>query len=284
MPDKEVVRDVAETMFGEARDPDNGFTLNVIHHHHEHVVVTGVEPQQNLFEMMLQMKLFQSIAAGFSSSALLDSKSETPMLIESDKREPTAEDVDYEVVGEEPAPPVFMFEEPKFNPVFDGKKYYEILSSVFFSGWKMVIRDMKIETPFAIIILENVIDDIEESRRYVSIYGSMPIFTKAMYGKNAPKSQTIPRNWDHAPYFVELLKEAEVLAKSLGQKFVYYIEEIDLEGKKRFDTILSNDIPKTEITEFHSIFAFKPDTVYTNFERNVFRVEFAEDSFVIKRD
>jgi hypothetical protein len=259
----------------------DAFTMNVVHHHHDTVINNDaqINPAQAMLDMMLNFHMLKMLSDGFRGNPMLDSPTEPTKLI---GVQPVDETVEYEIVGDEE--PLFQIIQPTKNPYYNNKKYYSIYKSVFSSGWKRVIRDMNIETPLAIIILDGVNEVESEPREYIALYNSMPVFTKAMYGKSAPKEQIIPRNWDTAPYFLEALCELEHISKMRGQKFAYYIEELDLTSKRRFASILSNDFPKTEIYEHVSIFSFKPDIVYTNFERNIFRIEFKEDSFVVKRN
>lgn len=262
----------------------DAFTMNVVHHHHDTVINNDaqINPAQSMLNMMLELHMLKLISDGFRDNPMLSSPTEPTKLI---GVQPIDESVEYEVIHEEEKDePLFKIIQPTRNPYYNNKKYYEIYKSVFSSCWKRVIRDMEIKTPFAIVILEDFDEGDTETKEFIALYNSMPTFTKAMYGKSAPKEQVIPRNWDIAPYFLETLCELENVSKARGQKFAYYVEELDLTSKKRFASILSNDFPKTETYEHVSIFSFKPDIVYTNFERNIFRIEFKEDSFVVKRN
>lgn len=256
----------------------DAFTMNVVHHHHDTVINNDaqINPAQSMIQMMLSLHMLKALSDGFRENPMLDSPTEPIKLIGE------SQTVEYEILSDE-TEESFQRIQPTCNPYYKGKKYYDIYRSVLSPRWKRVIRDMNVTTPLAIVILE-IVDNVNETREFISLYNSAPTFTKAMYGKSAPKEQVIPRNWDHAPYFLETLCELENVSKSRGQKFAYYIEELDLTSKKRFDQILSNDFPKTEIYEHISIFSFKPDIVYTNFERNIFQIEFKEDSFVVRRN
>ena len=280
MPKDDAVRDIADSMFGEAADGKTPFVLNVIHHHHEHHTQSD---QMSPLDMILQLKAMQAIAESFRNTPLLAADTTVEQLQLTGRTvDPPIRVVSNDITGEyevfDSSASGAIKQTPVYDPVYRGKTYFEVWQLLFTPDWKNRARGLNIRTPFAIIEMLRE----ETGSTYLTVYSAKPLFSKSMYGSNGVKKQFVPFGWDKAPYFVSLMQEAKYRNGDL--KFFYYVEELELDDKESGSTVLSNDFPKTEIWESISIFSYKPSHVYTNFQRNVFRVEPSEDGFTISRE
>lgn len=285
MPNDDTISDF---ILKEAADGRQPFVLNIVHHHHEHVAIVN-EPTPNIFDMMTQFQAMRMIGDMFATTPMLGGNAPKALpesTMESSIKEKAISSklydiqAEYEIIPDEVVSLDHSFITPTFNPNYNGREFYKVLRKSFTPTWKEEVRRLNIDTPFVLIELCKVNDEEPNVvSTYLTLYGAKPIFSKSMYNKNNSK-QTIPLDWEVAPYFVEALKEAQHLS---GKKFFYYVEELELDGKKEEDVILSNDFPKSEVYEHISLFNFKPKKVYTNFQRNIFQIHPDVDGYTITR-
>ena len=248
----------------EQGDPmkDEPFVLNIVHNHN-YFHAPREDRSMGMLETMMLMKAIQTHQ--------IESNREEPLqLSDGEVKTPTNESsltgVTYEIIDTSHDDDLGIRVIPlAYKEARDElKNHFELIELPFAKDWKKTVH--KRETNVNFLGVKLMVDGGD--RNYLSLYSAKPILTKVMY--NPDKYETCRIRSDFNPHYFYTILCA--MTQFNQMKRFHYVEEYHLTKADEGRMILSNDFPKTDIWEFNSIYHSKPESVWTNFRRNIFEV------------